>query len=255
MVRGRFFLVRRNGCERNLEKNMGGFILLILCAAWVQSICKLSLMPRAMRWLILTGAVLPVFFFREVLASSSLRSVEEFLSGGEYLRDFCALVVIQELLALVVGLSLLKERELGWRIHRWKYLSLLPSLLLPAGALYGVAVAFHTVLRYSFTQIMWGTGVLLVLSSGALCELFRVWKKRENERIGAALSGSWMLLLLAVFLPAAVEGNLSSGTDSPAGNWAETFCVLGILTLITALSCAGFQWVGKNREKKTKCVT
>ena len=77
------------------------FILVILFAAWLQSMLKLTLVPRIYRWGILILSVLPVFFFRERLASSSFQSIGEFLSDPVNLRDFCALVVIQELLALL----------------------------------------------------------------------------------------------------------------------------------------------------------
>ena len=233
---------------------MGGFILLILLAAWVQSMFKLVLLPRAIRWSILAAAILPVFLFKDRLSGCNLQMIEAFLSDGDNLRDLCALVVIQELLALVVGLSLLKERELGSRISPWKYLSLLPSLLLPIGAMYVEALAFNTVLRYSFTQIMWGTGLLLMLLSCAACELFALARRTLPERITAAMTAVWMLLLLAVFLPAAVEGTLSSTAGGQEENWPRNLCILGILVFLTALSTVGFQLYGNWKEKKTKCV-
>lgn len=234
---------------------MGSFILLILLAAWLQSMFKLTLLPRFPRWIILAAAVLPVFFFKDRLAACNLQTIESFLSNGNNLRDFCALIVIQELLALVVGLSLLKERELGDKVHRWKYAALLPSLLLPVGAMYVEAVAFNTILRYTFTQIMWGTGVTLVLVSAAGCELFSWLRGTVLRRITAALTASWMLLLLAVFMPAAVEGQLSSGADREEGDWTGSLCILGILVLLTALSAAAFQIYRNYREKKRICVT
>ena len=233
---------------------MGGFIVLILFAAWLQSLFKLALLPRMVRWIILAAAVLPVFLFRDRLADCNLQRIEEFLSNGDNLRDLCTLVVIQELLALVVGLSLLKERELGKRVHRWKYLSLLPSLLLPIGAMYVEAMAFHVILRYSFTQIMWGTGLVLVAVSAAGCELFAGVKRTLPEKIPAAMTASWMLLLLAVFMPAAVEGRLSSGAGLPVENWPRNLCILGILALLTAFSAVGFQLYSNRKEKKRKCV-
>lgn len=233
---------------------MGGFILLILFAAWLQSMLKLTLLPRWIRWIILAAAMLPVFFFKDRLASCNLQMIEEFLSNGDNLRDLCALVVIQELLALVIGLSLLKERELGIRVHKWKYLALLPSLLLPVGAMYAEALAFNTILRYSFTQIMWGVGVLLVLFSAGGCELFACLRRTMLDKISAAMTATWMLLLLAVFMPSAVEGRLSPGDGLPTEDWLRNLAILGILTLLTAFSAVGFQLYRNYKEKKRKCV-
>ena len=82
---------------------------MILFAAWLQSMLKLTLVPRLFRWGILILAVLPVFFFKDRLAACSFQSLGAFLADSTNLKDFCALIVIQELLALLLGFSLLKQ--------------------------------------------------------------------------------------------------------------------------------------------------
>jgi len=233
---------------------MSRFILLILFAAWLQSMFKLTLLPRILRWIILAAATLPVFLFKDRLAACNLQTIENFLSSGSNLRDFCALIVVQELLALMAGLSLLKERELKTKVHVWKYIALLPSLLLPIGAMYAEAMAFNTILRYTFTQIMWGTGIGLVLISGLSCELFSWFRRTMLRKITAALTASWMLLLLAIFMPAAVEGQLSSGAAQGTDDWIRNLGILGILALMTGCSAVGFQLYRNYKEKKRKCV-
>ena len=92
---------------------------MILFAAWLQSMLKLTLVPRLFRWGILILAVLPVFFFKDRLAACSFQSLGAFLADSANVKDFCALIVIQELLALLLGFSLLKNRELGRRNKFW----------------------------------------------------------------------------------------------------------------------------------------
>ena len=182
------------------------FILMILFAAWLQSMLKLTLVPRLFRWGILILAVLPVFFFKDRLAACSFQSLGAFLADSTNLKDFCALIVIQELLALLLGFSLLKNRELGRRNKFWKYAALLPSLLLPAGAMYVEAVAFNTLIRYDFNTIMWVTALGLVCVSALFCELLPFITGRGlMEKISSALNATWILVLLAVFLPAAAD--------------------------------------------------
>ena len=120
--------------------------------------------------------------------------------------------------------------------------------------MYAEAVAFNTILRYSFTQIMWGVGVLLVLFSAAGCELFAWLRRTMLDKISATMTATWMLLLLAVFLPSAVEGRLSPGEGLPTENWPRNLGILAILVLLTALSAAGFQLYRNYKEKKEKCV-
>ena len=245
---------------------MNFFILVILFAAWLQSMLKLTLVPRIYRWGILILSVLPVFFFRERLASSSFQSIGEFLSDPVNLRDFCALVVIQELLALLLGFSLLKNRELGRPNPFWKYAALLPSILLPAGAMYAEAIAFNTLIRYDFDAIMWGTAFLLVAAGALACELLPLLIGHGTMvKITAALNATWILVLLAVFLPAAAEGEFSAQAGSGA-QWEplRDFCILGILGGCVIFSGGAIHFYRKYKEKsfikkkedeKRQCVT
>ena len=74
------------------------------------------------------------------------------------------------------------------------------------------------------------------------------------DKISATMTATWMLLLLAVFLPSAVEGRLSPGEGLPTENWPRNLGILAILVLLTALSAAGFQLYRNYKEKKEKCV-
>ena len=235
------------------------FILMILFAAWLQSMLKLTLVPRLFRWGILILAVLPVFFFKDRLAACSFQSLGAFLADSTNLKDFCALIVIQELLALLLGFSLLKNRELGRRNKFWKYAALLPSLLLPAGAMYVEAVAFNTLIRYDFNTIMWVTALGLVCISALFCELLPFITGRGlMEKISSALHATWILVLLAVCLPAAADGQFSARAEHGA-QWdpIRDFCILGVLAACVAVAGCVIHCYRKLKEKKDrkkKCV-
>lgn len=230
------------------------FILLILFAAWLQSMFKLILLPRPVRWMLLAASVLPVFLFKERLAACNLQMIGKFLSDGSNLRDFCALIVIQELLSFTAGLSLLKEHELGEKIHAWKYAALIPSLLLPVGAMYAEAAAFNMILNRSFTEIMWGTGIVLFLLSALSCELFSWLRGTLSGRISAAMTASWILLLLAIFMPAAVEGKISSAAELDPTDWTRSLVILAVLAGIVIFTGILFHLYRTYKERKQKCV-
>ena len=155
----------------------------------------------------------------------NLHSIDRFLSNAENLKDFCALVVVQELLALLAGLSLLKERELGEKVHRWKYLALLPSQLLPFVVMYLTVVGFNRLVRYEFDTLLWWSAGGFVLVSALSCEVWGLVHSTERRRVSAALAGSWMLVLLAVFLPAAAGGELSQGGGAAGSEPVRDFAI------------------------------
>lgn len=227
----------------------------VLAAAWMQSVMKLTLLPRAVRWGILAMAAVPAFLCKTTLMRFNLHSIDRFLSNAENLKDFCALVVVQELLALLAGLSLLKERELGEKVHRWKYLALLPSQLLPFVVMYLTVVGFNRLVRYEFDTLLWWSAGGFVLVSALSCEVWGLVHSTERRRVSAALAGSWMLVLLAIFLPAAAEGKLTQGADGTSSEPVRDFAILGILTLVVALSALAFQICRKRKEQIKKCVT
>lgn len=231
------------------------FIVAVLAAAWMQSVMKLTLLPRALRWSILAMAAVPAFLCRTTLMRFNLHSIDRFLANAENLKDFCALVVVQELLALLAGLSLLKERELGEKVHRWKYLALLPSLLLPVVVMYLTVLGFNRLVRYEFDTLLWWSTGGFVFVSALSCEVWGMIHPTERKRVSAALAGSWMLVLLAIFLPASAEGKLSQGADGTSFEPGRDFAVLGILTLVVALSALAFQICRNRKEQTKKCVT
>lgn len=186
------------------------FILMILAAASLQSAIKLSLLPRIFRYAVPALAVTPLFVMQKRIAALNMQHISTYLNDGNNLVDLCTLVVIQEFLALGVGISLLREVELGEKRHYWKYAALLPSLLMPAAALYLQATAFNYLTRHSFTALtFWMAGGYTLLIA-ATAEITAVVRKTRLERIASALNASGLLLMLAVFLPVVATCRISN---------------------------------------------
>ena len=205
--------------------------MVILAAAWIQSVLKLTLIPRIWRAGILAAATIPAFLFKNGLMKFNLQMIDRFLSDANNLNDFCALIVIQELLAL------------------------LPSLLLPVAVMYLTAVGFNHLVRYEFnTILLWTAGGFIVFSA-LVCELWGMIRPALTGRISAALTGSWMLVLLAIFLPAAATGQLSRGGDGQETDWKRDLLILGSLVLLTAFSAITTQLYRIWKDHKQSCVT
>jgi len=225
------------------------FIAAVLAAAGFQSFCKLALPPR--RWEFLVAALLvPLpFFFEGRIARTSLVALEASLSGAEALRNWCALVVIQELFTLIAGFSLLAEFESGDRTRPWKYAVFLPSALLPAGAFYLQTRLFNALPGFEFRTITCRLAAGLPVAGIAAAELIRLLRRNRESRILAVLHVEWVLILGAVFLPVAAVAELVPGGNSGATGM-ESLPVLGMLAIPVILSTFGFYlWFQYKRKK------
>ena len=187
------------------------FIVSVLLLAGAQSFCKLSLLPRKWSWGI-TALLFPLpFCFESAIASSSMRQVNAVLSSPATLENWCALAVIQELLVLTAGFSLLEDRQLppscasAWKrgLRLCKYAVFLPSLLCPAGILYLQMYLFNRFPEWGFRRLSWLT--ILIITGAALClteGLRLLWRDRE-QRLLTVLHLEYFFLFPAVFLPVA----------------------------------------------------
>ncbi len=210
---------------------------------------KLSLAPRPLRWGALILSVLPVFFVRERLAAISFRSFSDLFSGR--LEDWCALVVAQELVTLVLGFRFLQKREFRRRIRFWEFSAFLPSLMLPVAAVYAEAFAFNTVIDYDFDAIMWTTALTLTAAGVVVCELLPLiiglWR---GNGFSATLCVTWFLVLLATFLPTASAGGFSAQDSGGTGmNMGRDLAVLGVMASVTAVSGTA-AWYLRRRKRK-----
>lgn len=225
------------------------FITAVLAAAGFQSFCKLALLPRR-RELLVAALLVPLpFFFEGRIARTSLVALEASLSGAEALKNWCALVVIQELFTLTAGFSLLAEFESDDRVKPWKYAVFLPSALLPAGAFYLQTRLFNALPGFEFRTITCWLAAGLPAAGIAAAELVRLLRRDRESRILAVLHVEWVLILGAVFLPVAAVAELIPGGESGVSG-LESLLVLGALAVPVILSALGFYLWSQFKRKK-----
>ncbi len=206
------------------------FILTILAAACLQSAIKLTLLPRLLRYALPLLAALPVFFLQKRIAALNLQDITAYLNDGNNLIDLCTLVVVQELLALVIGVSLVKEIELEEKKHYWKYVALLPSVLMPVAALYLLSMAFNHLTRYSFNTLTWAVAGGFAVAMIGLTELIALARRTRLKRTASALNAGWLLLMLAVFLPVVATSRISG--IEVGGIAVRDLGVIGVIVLL-----------------------
>jgi len=187
------------------------FIISVLVLAGMQSFCKLSLLSRKWSWGI-TAMLFPLpFCFESAIASSSMRQVNSVLSSAATLENWCALAVIQELLVLTAGFSLLEDRQLPpsgagvWKrgLRLCKYAVFLPSLLCPAGILYLQMYLFNRFPEWGFRRLSWFTVFIIAGAALFLTEGLRLLRRCRDRRLLTVLHLEYFFLFPAVFLPVA----------------------------------------------------
>jgi len=214
------------------------FISTVLILAAAQSLGKLALLPR--RWEMLSALLLAVlpFFFETRLAGMSLQEWNAKLTNVATLENWCALVVIQELFTLVIGFSLLADRQedaaaarrraagpFRRRFVQWKYLSLLPSVLFPAGVLYFQMVIFNRFPQWEFHTLTRLMACVLPLALLAAVEGMRLFRRNPEARILAVLHLEYFLVLAAIFLPVAARAKLMAVQNEFV--WRDPLLLLG----------------------------
>ena len=198
------------------------YIVLVLLLAGAQSFCKLSLLPRKWGYCLTAPLLMLPFCFESAIASSSMQQVNAVLSSAATLERWCALAVIQELLVLTAGFSLLAEesarRELrGLRqlLHRCKFAVFLPSVLTCAGILYFQMYLFNRFPGLNFRSLSFLTALAVGAAAAGLSEVMRFLRRDREQRLLTVLHLEYFLLFPAVFLPVAASAEfVDDGTGS-----------------------------------------
>lgn len=196
---------------------MAVFIITVLALACWQSFCKLSLL--SWRWIIGFACIagcLP-FFFEERIANSSMLKLKLLLTDPAILNNWCAIIVIQELLTLICGFSLIAKRaeevkcpQSRYRIFmsKLKYAIFLPSILLPAGVLYFQMYLFNHFPDQEFRTLSWYTSISIVLVMLLAALGLKLLYRQPERHILSVLHAEFILLLPAIFLPVAAHAKL-----------------------------------------------
>ena len=231
------------------------FITTILVLAFFHSCGKLSLV----KWYwglaaALATGILPLIFAGRI-ANSSMLELNRVITDPAVLNNWCALIVIQELLCLVAGFSLLRARAgekekslsaIGIWLKRLRYAVFLPSLLFPAGVFYFQMYLFNRWPQLEFhalTMLTAGgmTGAVLLVIAG-----IKLIFRKETQRILNVLHFEYVLLLTAIFLPVAAHAKLIPSD--------EVFDLRNPLLLISGFAAViiiftAIFYITKNRKK------
>ena len=231
------------------------YIITVLALACYQSFCKLSLL--SWRWILLAAAFcgcLP-FCFEERIANSSMLELNQVLTDPGILNNWCAIIVIQELITLIAGFSLLADRAedtlsakniIRKYLKKLKYVIFLPSVLLPAGILYFQMYLFNHYLQKDFRALTYLT-VLSVLAALTVVSLgTKLLYRKMEKRILTVLHAEYILLLPAIFLPVAAHAKLMPSD--------EVFDLRNPLLLISGFAAViiiftAIFYITKNRKK------
>lgn len=223
--------------------------------ACYQSFCKLSLL--SWRWILLVALLcgcLP-FWFEERIANSSMLELNQVLTDPGILNNWCAIIVIQELITLIAGFSLLADRAedtlsakniIRKYLKKLKYVIFLPSVLLPAGILYFQMYLFNHYLQKDFRALTYLT-VLSVLVALTVVSLgTKLLYRKMEKRILTVLHAEYILLLPAIFLPVAAHAKLMPSD--------EVFDLRNPLLLISGFAAViiiftAIFYITKNRKK------
>ena len=157
------------------------------------------------------------FWFEERIANSSMLELNQVLTDPGILNNWCAIIVIQELITLIAGFSLLADRaedtlsaknNIRKYLKKLKYVIFLPSILLPAGILYFQMYLFNHYLQKDFRALTYLT-VLSVLVALTVVSLgTKLLYRKMEKRILTVLHAEYILLLPAIFLPVAAHAKL-----------------------------------------------
>ena len=157
------------------------------------------------------------FWFEERIAKSSMLELNQVLTDPGILNNWCAIIVIQELITLIAGFSLLADRAedtlsakniIRKYLKKLKYVIFLPSVLLPAGILYFQMYLFNHYLQKDFRALTYLT-VLSVLVALTVVSLgTKLLYRKMEKRILTVLHAEYILLLPAIFLPVAAHAKL-----------------------------------------------
>ena len=195
------------------------------------------------------------FWFEERIANSSMLELNQVLTDPGILNNWCAIIVIQELITLIAGFSLLADRAedtlstkniIRKYLKKLKYVIFLPSVLLPAGILYFQMYLFNHYLQKDFRALTSLT-VLCVLAALTVVSLgTKLLYRKMEKRILTVLHAEYILLLPAIFLPVAAHAKLMPSD--------EVFDLRNPLLLISGFTAVIIMftvifYIAKNRKK------
>ena len=107
------------------------FVLIILTAAVIQSVLKMSVLNRLSRVVIIISTIILTALFYRSATQYNLSDLKNYLNSSATLSTICGAIIIQELFMLVFGTIMLRRYYTGKKIKWVNGIILLPSVLYP----------------------------------------------------------------------------------------------------------------------------
>ncbi len=212
---------------------MDGFLPFILLLACVVSASRLSELPRLWELLAALAAIPLAACGQSWLAGSNLSAALQTLAGPQALGNWCAMVVMQELLVCIAWSKRLGAKADGRHPSPWTWAAFAPSLLVPVAITAFRLYLFQTLVSKSFTAISVGMAVASPILFIAVAEAFRTMG--ETRRIWLLLRLELIFVVLGIFMPVAVNATLEEPQIQPV-EWKSALGVLAALLGIVGMA-------------------
>lgn len=229
---------------------MSLFILILISLALVISFLKFALLPRLWGIGLAGFSLLSVFFFNSKIATTGKDELMNDFTSMEALRNWCALLVIQELIVCVAGVSYFKSISEAKKSSYFGYLAFSPSLLLPIGIWYLKLLGFNFLLERSFTQVCIMLALVVVVSGIGVSELARHVFREKGELFEFLARFEFFYILLGIFLPVAAQARFQP--TAPSGASIMDGLVLTFVLSLIVLFIASIINIYKTRKNQNE---
>ena len=212
---------------------MSFFILLILIGAFLQTVFRISLLPRTARITITILLIASVALFYKIAASYNLKDLTTFFENKNTLASVCFIVIVQEITALVSGAIFLRKNIVGEKLRFYNYIALLPSLLFMLGQFLLLIYVFNTISGINYFYGSLGCGAILMLTTIISCEISQLFTFEQLLKLN--FSSSLIMIFLAMFLPVILTNSVPK-TSYIAVNIKMLYGLIFVAAMVTALA-------------------
>ncbi len=222
---------------------METFIALVLFVAWLQTCLKFALISRIWGFLFIVIIGCLPFANHSLLIASSLQEQMAMVCSESFLQAWCVILVVQEFLVFIMGLSLLSAYQLEEKIHWWKMVVFVPSFLIYPGVVFLQMQSYNHFVMADFDWVCAGVSAVLVFTSLAVIEGMRWYKRHDFD--GAILllfNSEFVITILAVFLPIAAVASDRLQIGEWQINWQDAQPLLYLLIPVLLSACGYALW-------------
>lgn len=204
---------------------MSFFLIFIIITAFLQAIVQLSLMKRKISLALTVFYASVIFFFNKQAAQVNINAFNQWLENYATLNSACTIVIIQALVLLFLGISLLRRRHLGLKVSVFHYLALMPSLLFPVGAFIGMVFVFNHFSGTDFkgNALLYSGGLGLLMFGGA--ELNRAFAGSEDSKVLQLAAFHLSMITLAMFIPVVAGSQKMEISEATSFNYMSLFLI------------------------------